>query len=577
MASPAVSSQTRAVAPGAGRASGAGERAVAALERHWAWALAGLLLIEGAILLYMGRGLSFFFDEWDFVTHDYGGGLHSLLAAHVGNISIFPAAAYKVLFHLAGLDHYAVYRLTLIALHLLSACLVFVLASRRIARVPALLATALVLFLGSAWEDLLWPFQIGYMLSIAGGLAALVLLERDDRSGEVAATLCLILAIGSSSLGIPIVIGVAVELAWQQGWRHLWIVLVPAALYVLWYLGYGESQVTRDSLINAPGFAADLAAAAFGALAGRGLDWGRPLAVLGLLVLLAALARGRRTSPRLAGLLAAAVALWVVTAAARSTISAPEASRYVYLGAVLIVLIGVELLRGVEIGPRAMAMAGALVAFFALTGLTVLHAGALGLRGTSATVTAELGALELARSQAPPSFQPDTQRAPQIQAGPYLHTVRAIGSSPADSPAAIAASDPASRAAADSVLVRLGVPRMTPLPAGAPSALAPAPATVTLSGASESQVGGCLALTPLAGASMSGVFTLPSGGAAIENRGAAPLSLSVRRFGEAFAPLPAQVPAHAAVALSIPPDRASTPWQLQITSGWPVAICGLLP
>ena len=45
---------------------------------------------------------SFFYDEWDFVTNDYGGGLHTLLLAHVGNISVFPVAVYKVLFHVAG-------------------------------------------------------------------------------------------------------------------------------------------------------------------------------------------------------------------------------------------------------------------------------------------------------------------------------------------------------------------------------------------------------------------------------------------------------------------------------------------
>ena len=73
-------------------------------------------------------------------------------------------------------------------------------------------------------------------------------------------------------------------------------------------------------------------------------------------------------------------------------------------------------------------------------------------------MTAELGALELAAAHAPPDYRPDPQRAPDIVAGRYLHTVRAIGSSPADSPAAIAAADPGSRAAADAVLVALEAP-----------------------------------------------------------------------------------------------------------------------
>ena len=197
----------------------------------------------------------------------------------------------------------------------------YVLAARRVQVFPALLAAALILFLGAAWEDLLWGFQVGYLLSVGrrlgrvGAAGAAAALER--RRG----VLCLIVAVGSSSLGIAVMVGVAVELAWQRRWREGWIVLVPVLLYALWYLGYGESQVTSSSLINAPGFAEDLAAAAFGALAGRGLEWGRPLALLGLVVLLRRLVRPLPVSPRLAGLLAAGLALWVVTAVARSTIS----------------------------------------------------------------------------------------------------------------------------------------------------------------------------------------------------------------------------------------------------------------
>ena len=297
----------------------------------------------------------------------------------------------------------------------------------------------------------------------------------------------------------------------------------------------------------------------------------------GAVLFAVAAVRRRKPSPRLVGLLATAVALWAVTAAARSTISSPEASRYAYLGAVVIVLAAVELLDGVPITAAATVAAAAFVAFFAVTGLTVLHNGAAGLRGTSKTVTAELGALGLAAARAPATFQPDPQRAPQIQAGPYLHTVRAIGSSPADSPAAIAAADGASRAAADSVLVRLGVPQLAPLQPGSLSQLAPAPATLALTAATAAQHGSCLLLRPAAGASMTGAFALPPGGVAIDNRGGAPATLAVRRFGETFIALPAPVPPRARFALTTAPDAASLPWQLQIASASPLVLCGLHP
>jgi hypothetical protein len=549
--------------------------AVAAVERHSLWALSAMMVLAGVLLVYMGRGLSFFYDDWDFVTHDYGGGLHSLLAAHVGNISIFPIAIYKLLFHLVGLNHYAVFRLVVVALHLICGGLVFVLAARRIARAPALLAAALILFLGAAWEDLLWAFQVGYMLSVAGGLAAWVLMERRGLKSQIGAMLCVVVAAGSSSLGIAVMIGVLAELVWSRRWSSLWVVVLPAFLYCIWYLGYGESQVTGNSLINAPGFAEDLAAAAFGGIIGRALEWGRPLALAGALCIFWRLTRPLPVSPRLVGLLAAGLGLWAITAVARSTISQPEASRYIYLGAVVIVLTGVEVLRDVTITPRATVFAAVIVGVCAVTGLTVLRAGAMGLRSNSKAVTAELGALELAAAYAPPGYQPDAQRAPQITAGPYLHTVRAVGSSPADSPADIAAAEPALRAIADGVLMALEAPLLTPTTAAHISGSAPAPTLTSVASVTQVQHGSCVDLRPLSGATITGTVLVPKSGLAIDDEGPAPASLALRRFGEIYLPLTSAVASHQIAKLVIPPDRASNVWYLQVASASSLALCAV--
>jgi hypothetical protein len=534
------------------------------------------MLIDFVLLLYMGRGLTFFYDEWDFVQHDYGGGIHSLLAAHVGNIALFPVVIYKILFHVAGLNHYAVFRLPVILLHLASAGLIFLLASRRVARAPALLATATILFLGAAWEDLLWAFQVGYLLSIATGLATWALLERDDRPGDVAAALCLVVSVGSSSLGIAIAIGVAVELAWRRHWRRGWIVVLPAFLYLLWYLGYGDNQVTREELINAPGYVEDLAAAAFGGLIGRGLEWGRPLALVAALVLLRRFIRPLPVSPRLAGLAATALSLWIITAATRSTISPPESSRYIYLGAVAIVLVGVEMLRGVAIGPHVLALAAVLVAYFALTGLTVMHAGANGLRGTSKTLAAELGALELASAKAPPNYHPDPQRAPTLEAGPYLHTVRAIGSSPADDPAQIAAADAASRAAADTVLLALEAPALQPAAGTRPSPEARTPQVEASTAGKQTQRGNCVAFTPIGAQASLALRARPGARLLMKAAHGAAVGVTLRRFAQALG-------AHAigtlsggtAAVLQLPLDRAGTrPWYVVLSAVQPIEVCG---
>lgn len=565
----------RPPAPSARRSSAAtwAEDKIQVAESKWPWILATLMLIDAVLLLYMGRGLTFYYDEWNFVTQDFGGGIHSLLLPHVGNISVFPIAVYKVLFHIAGLNHYAVYRLVLISLHLLSAGLIFVLASRRIPRVPALLAMALVLFLGAAWEDLLWAFQIGYMLSIAGGLAAWVLVEREDRLGDLGAMLCLIVAAGSSSLGIPVMVGIVVELAWQRHWRRGWLVAVPAVLYLMWYAGYGESQVTAESLIHAPGFVADLAAAAFGGLIGRALEWGRPLALLGLVVVVRRLLRPAPITPRLAGLLATGVSLWIVTAAARSTISVPETGRYMYLGAVVLVLVGVEFLRGVTIAPRAVAVATLLVAFCAVTGLTALHAGSVGLRTTSKTVAAELGAMEIAAAYVPPSYQPDPQLAPQITAGPYLHTVRAMGSSAADTPSEIIASEPAIRTEVDSDLIKLEGGAL--IPAGPAQRLnSRLPLVANVSGSNPIRGTHCWS-TAAIGPGTYTEFLLPPHGLIVRAT-SRPVQVVARRFAPLLGGVELGSVAPAARSLvRFPVDTSGRPWFVRLASGSPSLVCGL--
>lgn len=552
------------------------ERVVLAVERRWPIALALLLLADLLVLLYYGRGLTFFYDEWEFILRDYGGGLHSMLLAHVGNISIFPIASYKILFHLAGLNHYAIYRLVVIALHLLAGALVFAIASRRVGRVPALLASTLILFLGAAWEDLLWAFQVGYMLSIAGGLAAWALMDLNSRRGDIAAMLCLILAAGSSSLGIPVMAGVAIELAWRRQFSRWFVVAVPAGLYVLWYAAYGVSQVTHESVLHAPGFAVDLAAAAFGGLAGQGLGWGRPLALLALLLLLHVTGR-RGASARLAGLIATGVALWVVTALARSTISPPESSRYIYMGAVVIVLTGVELLAGMRISARAVSLAAPFALLFALSGFALMHAGSENLRTTSQTVTAELGALELAGNYVPPDYRPDPALAPPVVAGTYLHTVRAMHSSPADSPTQLAIAGPAAKDAADHLLATFELPAVV---AATAKQTAPGGQTAPLSvsvlgGGSAKTAGACTALQPShTGNSITVSVTLPAAGMLVHEVGAARAIFSVKRFGDQLIPI-SDAPGQRDVVLIPRPDRSSVPWQAEVSSASQLTLCGL--
>ena len=81
---------------------------------------------------------------------------------------------------------------------------------RRVGSWLALYAAVLVLFLGPAFEVLLWPFEITFVGPILFGLATLLALEREDRAGDLAGCIFLTLALGFSSLGVPFIVGAAV-------------------------------------------------------------------------------------------------------------------------------------------------------------------------------------------------------------------------------------------------------------------------------------------------------------------------------------------------------------------------------
>ena len=269
--------------------------------------LAALLALAALMLLYLGRGETFFFDEWNFVIDRRGGDLDAFLGPHNEHLSLLPVVAYKLLWATVGLDAYPVYRGLLVALHLGVTVVVFVLARKRIGPWAAVIAAAVVLFNGRAWEDLLWGFQIGFVGSVLAGAGALLALDRDDRRGDLIASGLLVASLACSSIGIPFVVGAVAELAFARRFRRLATVLAaPVVLYGAWYLGYGKSTLSRGNVF--PGFewAIDAAASAAGAVFGQDESWGRPLAIAAIASLVWAATRPGTISPRLVGLLATA-------------------------------------------------------------------------------------------------------------------------------------------------------------------------------------------------------------------------------------------------------------------------------
>jgi hypothetical protein len=104
-------------------------------------------------------------------------------------------------------------------------------------------------------------------------------------------------------------------------------------------------------------------------------------------------------------LLATLVCFWVLTGASRALLLSPNASRYVYIGAFFVVLVAVELGRGVRVPRWATAALGVAAIAAVVANFAPLQDGGKYLRGQGAIHRAALGALELARPHVVPGYR----------------------------------------------------------------------------------------------------------------------------------------------------------------------------
>jgi hypothetical protein len=343
-----------------------------ALPRAQQLAPLAALVFAALVIMWAGRGLIFYLDEWAFITGRLGGSVDTYLRPHNEHLMAFPVAAFKALFVTVGIGDYWPYRLAVALGHLVCVALLFAIARRRVGFLLAGVLTAPVLAFGPAWEVLLFPVNLAFVGSTAAGLGMLLALDRRDRRGDLAAAALLLFALASSSVGVALAIGAAVEVLWRRDrWRRVWVVVVPALLYGLWYASYNRHPDRLGPLQpgQAPTFAFRMAANAVASLlgvplghatlrrsVGPVLDGAAYAALVAALAVLAwALRAKRRLTPRMAMLLTTLGSYWLLTGVARAYTDEPYGSRYIYPAAVLIVLVVAEAARGVALRNRAWA------------------------------------------------------------------------------------------------------------------------------------------------------------------------------------------------------------------------------
>jgi len=542
------------------------------LARGAAMPAIGLALLLGAAWLYYtaGRGLSFFYDEWDIVLGRRQNDAAAFFAPHNGHLIAAPVAVYKLLMALFGLRHYGPYRFVEIGLHLACAALLYLLVRRRLGSGLALVVAASILFLGRAWQDLLWPFQITYLGAVAGGLFALLLVERRTATADFVATLALLTALLCSGLGVPFVVLVAVTLLLNRAdRRRLWIVALPVLAYCVWYLHWGQSELTVSNAHTVPRYVYDSLAGSVGAIFGVAPRTGKVLAAIVLLATALVCMRRRRFAAA-APPAAAALTFWVLAALTRGQLQEPTASRYLYPGAVFLLLIAVGLAVDLRVPVPVVVALGVVVAVASVSNVRALHQGATGLRTTDVAVDAELAILQLERAYVSPGFQLDAARAPQLTAGPYFAAIGDLGS-PALPIAALPTQSSDVRAAVDDELVRIAAPVL--VRPGNERHTSTGPAVDGFGAGVLVRRDGCVDFRPSTHSAVPPSFdlTLPARGLVL--RSSRPVDLYLRRFADAY-PTSVSVRASGGTrVLEPPPDASTQAWHVRVAPRGATSAC----
>ena len=535
----------------------------------------GLLVVlacSATVLLLLQSRLTFVADDWRFLLDRRGLSAAVFLDPHNNHIVILPVSIYKALLKVFGMSSALPFQIVSTGIFLLSNVVLFIYLRRRVGDELALLGTTLVLFLGAAWIDLLWSFQVSLSGSIAAGLAALLALERDQQRSDAVACALLAVAVAFSELGVSFALAALVSVALGPHRRRdrLYVALVPLALYAIWFLGWGHKGTetsTAHNLLVSPKYVFEAISQAIASLLGLatpltgsglqpvGLIWGELLLVTVIVVAvwrlrqLGQISRGLWTALTLGG------SFWFLAAAtAYLTYRLPTNGRYQFPGAVFVLLIAAELLRDFRPSRQTLLIAALVTTAAVVSGLFFLDKGYRIQKTATDTERANLGALEIARPDLAPDTEVNLDFLTQIDAGAYFSAVDAFGS-PALTASQLASSPEASRAAADAMLTTLLNVRLVEV-SGAPRIEGPRRR--------------CLARGPNYAASQ--VVPLEPGMNLLTANGE-PARLRLARFADRSSLEVGSLEPRRTGAITIPRDRSTRQWRLEVVGPGSVTVC----
>jgi hypothetical protein len=302
-----------------------------------------LAVVAAAAILWLSRGYTFYFDEWDFIQGAPDWSWTSYLQPHNEHPSILFKLIYAGLLNTVGMSSYAPYMAVLLALHAINVVLLFEVVRRRAGDLVGVAAAAMLVVLGAGWEDILWAFQLAWLASVACGLAMLLVLQGRSTALRLAATVGLTAAsLMFSGIGLVFAAVAVVHLAATPERRRdlLWFVPLGIALGA-WYVAFGHSGTAAVppprgfNLFMLPAYVGwGLAGSASAIVGVTGVP---ALAVLALAAGAIGFAWWRRRPDLLALSVAAGlVTFYLLTGFSRAQLGYQQSAsgRYVYIGAV---------------------------------------------------------------------------------------------------------------------------------------------------------------------------------------------------------------------------------------------------
>ena len=200
---------------------------------------AALALGSWALLLYLGCSLTFYWDEWAFITFD--GGLVDYLRPHNEHWSTLPLMLYRATFGIVGLRSYLPYLAEVDLLHILAVAGAYAITRARVGPVVATLVAFPLLLLGSGSQNLFWAFQTGFVASVMFGIWSLFFIERADRRSPVIASALLVGSLMSSGIGLVFLVAAGVRTTVEPSLRRRALAVAPPALvYLVWFALIGH-------------------------------------------------------------------------------------------------------------------------------------------------------------------------------------------------------------------------------------------------------------------------------------------------------------------------------------------------